>query len=157
MLNLARNDGPMKNNIDKFDILVGKILAKLYNEFPINSTLLSEEFGIKDNIAEFLGDEASQNIKENNELIFFESSIAWLIQNDIINAKNSGYGAYYDAALSFKGLKLLKVVPSSVNNERKSIGESLSELVKAGANEGIKKLVNIMIAYASAKAKEFLG
>ncbi len=29
----------MRNNIDKFDILVGKILAELYGEFPIKCEL----------------------------------------------------------------------------------------------------------------------
>ena len=50
-----------------------------------------------------------------------------------------------------KGLKLLKSTPKSVDSDRKSIGESLKELSKAGANESLKIAVNTLFSYGLSK------
>ncbi|MBE3607041.1 hypothetical protein CCAL13119_08905 [Campylobacter sp. RM13119] len=136
----------MRNNIDKFDILVGKILAKLYEEFPIKCELVPENFGIKDTMAEFL-DTPDGVMGDTKELEFLDATITWLMENEIITAKKAGFGAYYDARLTMKGLKLLKSTPKSIDSERKSIGESLKELSKAGANESLKIAVNALFSY----------
>ncbi|MBR8466346.1 hypothetical protein KDE13_08370 [Campylobacter sp. faydin G-140] len=136
----------MKNNIDKFDILVGKILAKLYEEFPIKCELMPEDFGIKDTMAEFL-ETPEGAMGDMRELEFLEATVTWLMENEIITAKKSGFGAYYDTRLTMKGLKLLKSTPKSVDSERKSIGESLKELSCAGANESLKIAVNALFSY----------
>lgn len=140
----------MKNNIDKFDILVGKILADLYGEFPIKCELEPERFGIKNTMREFL--ETIDGVMDDaKELTFFEATVSWLLENEIMTAKNSGFGSYYDARLTMKGLKLLKSTPKSVDSDRKSIGESLKELSKAGANESLKMAVNALFSYGLSK------
>ena len=134
------------NNIDKFDILVGKILAELYGEFPIKCELEPERFGIKNTMREFL--ETIDGVMDDaKELTFFEATVSWLLENEIMTAKSSGFGSYYDARLTMKGLKLLKSTPKSVDSDRKSIGESLKELSKAGANESLKIAVNTLFSY----------
>ena len=138
------------NNIDKFDILVGKILAELYGEFPIKCELEPERFGIKNTMREFL--ETIDGVMDDaKELTFFEATVSWLLENEIMTAKNSGFGSYYDARLTMKGLKLLKSTPKSVDSDRKSIGESLKELSKAGANESLKMAVNALFSYGLSK------
>jgi len=140
----------MKNNIDKFDILVGKILADLYGEFPIKCELEPERFGIKNAMREFL--ETIDGVMDDaKELTFFEATVSWLQENEIMTAKSSGFGSYYDARLTMKGLKLLKSTPKSVDSDRKSIGESLKELSKAGANESLKTAVNALFSYGLSK------
>ena len=140
----------MKNNIDKFDILVGKILADLYGEFPIKCELEPERFGIKNTMREFL--ETIDGVMDDaKELTFFEATVSWLLENEIMTAKGSGFGSYYDARLTMKGLKLLKSTPKSVDSDRKSIGESLKELSKAGANESLKTAVNALFSYGLSK------
>jgi hypothetical protein len=140
----------MKNNIDKFDILVGKILAELYGEFPIKCELEPERFGIKNAMREFL--ETIDGVMDDaKELTFFEATVSWLLENEIMTAKSSGFGSYYDARLTMKGLKLLKSTPKSVDSDRKSIGESLKELSKAGANESLKIAVNTLFSYGLSK------
>lgn len=140
----------MKNNIDKFDILVGKILAELYGEFPIKCELEPERFGIKNAMREFL--ETIDGVMDDaKELTFFEATVSWLQENEIMTAKSSGFGSYYDARLTMKGLKLLKSTPKSVDSDRKSIGESLKELSKAGANESLKTAVNALFSYGLSK------
>lgn len=140
----------MKNNIDKFDILVGKILAELYGEFPIKCELEPERFGIKNTMREFL--ETIDGVMDDaKELTFFEATVSWLLENEIMTAKSSGFGSYYDARLTMKGLKLLKSTPKSVDSDRKSIGESLKELSKAGANESLKIAVNTLFSYGLSK------
>ena len=140
----------MKNNIDKFDILVGKILAELYGEFPIKCELEPERFGIKNAMREFL--ETIDGVMDDaKELTFFEATVSWLLENEIMTAKSSGFGSYYDARLTMKGLKLLKSTPKSIDSDRKSIGESLKELSKAGANESLKIAVNTLFSYGLSK------
>ena len=140
----------MRNNIDKFDILVGKILADLYWEFPIKCELEPERFGIKNTMREFL--EMIDGVMDDaKELTFFEATVSWLLENEIMTAKSSGFGSYYDARLTMKGLKLLKSTPKSVDSDRKSIGESLKELSKAGANESLKIAVNALFSYGLSK------
>jgi hypothetical protein len=140
----------MRNNIDKFDILVGKILAELYGEFPIKCELEPERFGIKNTMREFL--ETIDGVMDDaKELTFFEATVSWLLENEIMTAKSSGFGSYYDARLTMKGLKLLKSTPKSVDSDRKSIGESLKELSKAGANESLKIAVNTLFSYGLSK------
>lgn len=140
----------MKNNIDKFDILVGKILAELYGEFPIKCELEPERFGIKNTMREFL--ETIDGVMDDaKELTFFEATVSWLQENEIMTAKSSGFGSYYDARLTMKGLKLLKSTPKSIDSDRKSIGESLKELSKAGANESLKTAVNALFSYGLSK------
>lgn len=140
----------MKNNIDKFDILVGKILAELYGEFPIKCELEPERFGIKNAMREFL--ETIDGVMDDaKELTFFEATVSWLLENEIMTAKSSGFGSYYDARLTMKGLKLLKSTPKSIDSDRKSIGESLKELSKAGANESLKMVVNALFSYGLSK------
>lgn len=130
----------MKNNIDKFDILVGRILGSLYSEFPIKTTLMPEKFGIKDSAADMLG-EMDIKSSETDELIFFEASVGWLIENELIIAKSAGYGSYYDVRLTLKGLKLLKVVPESMRDDKKTLGDKLKELSKTGREELLKESV----------------
>ena len=78
----------MKNNIDKFDILVGKILAELYGEFPIKCELEPERFGIKNTMREFL--ETIDGVMDDaKELTFFEATVSWLLENEIMTAKSS--------------------------------------------------------------------
>jgi hypothetical protein len=140
----------MRNNIDKFDILVGKILAELYGEFPIKCELEPERFGIKNTMREFL--ETIDGVMDDaKELTFFEATVSWLLENEIMTAKSSGFGSYYDARLTMKGLKLLKSTPKSIDSDRKSIGESLKELSKAGANESLKMAVNALFSYGLSK------
>ncbi|AQW85466.1 hypothetical protein CPIN18020_0219 [Campylobacter pinnipediorum subsp. caledonicus] len=101
-----------ENNIEKFDILTAKILAKLYANFPVPVTLISSEFGIKDEVEEFLSSETVTFINDkNDENIFFSSTIKWLLKNEIIDAKQNGSSSFYDVCLTFKGLKLLKKAP----------------------------------------------
>lgn len=140
----------MRNNIDKFDILVGKILAELYGEFPIKCELEPERFDIKNTMKEFL-ETIDGVMGDAKELTFFEATVSWLLENEIITAKSSGFGSYYDARLTMKGLKLLKSTPKSVDSDRKSIGESLKELSKAGANESLKIAVNTLFSYGLSK------
>ena len=140
----------MRNNIDKFDILVGKILAELYGEFPIKCELEPERFGIKNTMREFL--ETIDGVMDDaKELTFFEATVSWLLENEIMTAKSSGFGSYNDARLTMKGLKLLKSTPKSIDSDRKSIGESLKELSKAGANESLKMAVNALFSYGLSK------
>ena len=140
----------MKNNLYKFDILVCNILDERYVELTITCDLEPESFCIKNAMREFL--ETIDGVMDDaKELTFFEATVSWLLENEIMTAKSSGFGSYYDARLTMNGLKLLKSTPKSVDSDRKSIGESLKELSKAGANESLKIAVNTLFSYGLSK------
>ncbi|PSM52776.1 hypothetical protein CBLAS_0904 [Campylobacter blaseri] len=137
-----------ENNIEKFDILTGRVLAKLYANFPVPVMLNSDEFGIKDEVEAFLSSEtATSNKEKNDEAIFFSSTIKWLLKNELIDAKQNGSANFYDVCLTFKGLRLLKKVPKSIDEQGKNIGEYLKSGVKSANNELLKLVVNSLYSY----------
>lgn len=128
------------SNIDKFDILVGKVLAKLYAQFPVKSNIYINDFGYKINLEI---DEMS-GLKSSDDEIFFNATIEWLIENGIIQANRTSSGLFINAILTFKGLKLLKSVPKSVDD--KTLGDYLKIYAQNSTNEGIKSVVNKIIS-----------
>ena len=51
------------NNIDKFDILVGKILAKLYSEFSRKTIIKATDFGVKNPVEDYLSNLDAKNYR----------------------------------------------------------------------------------------------
>lgn len=124
------------SNIDKFDILSGRVLARLYSEFPKPCTLEATDFGYKDSVYEFLSDPNATTIKENSDIVFFTSAINFLVANKIIDAAPSGV-SFNDARLTLKGLSLLKKTPKSLSNGS-NLGSWLTKAIKTGGDELIK-------------------
>lgn len=138
------------DNISKFDILTGKILAKLYEQFPLKAVLSCDDFGIKNPIRDYL-ENITQDLKaDTTELKFFNACVDWLIQNDFILARQNSSGDYYDVILTHKGLKTLKFKPKSLNEySRQSIGEHLLNAVNIAKDESIKSVVNGLLNVAN--------
>jgi len=129
------------SNIDDFNISAGKILAKLYETFPVPMNILPEHFveGGRDacyKFDEFLGAES-----HNSTAINFLCVAAWLIQEQYVAATdpNRHMGYFKDAVLTQKGLLVLDTIPKSLEYTA-PIGERLVKSVKTGAGEAVKSI-----------------
>lgn len=115
-------------NIEKFDLYAGKILATLYEEFPVRKNLhyLSD-----------FGDDVDGRI--------FASTLEWLIDSDFIECRNQTLDddLIIGARLTLKGLELLKQKPKTL---QKSFGESLKEYAKKGIDAGITATANDILS-----------
>jgi len=119
----------MTNNIDIFNKFCGDLLARLYETFPVEKDLKITDFEYLDN--EELSD------------IFF-SSIKFLKREGFINFSMAFYGGYTSVCLTAKALALLNSVPKSLETNE-TLGSQLSNVVKEGKSEVIKKVVSEII------------
>nr|VFJ42975.1 MAG: hypothetical protein BECKFM1743A_GA0114220_1000332 [Candidatus Kentron sp. FM]VFJ43705.1 MAG: hypothetical protein BECKFM1743C_GA0114222_1000332 [Candidatus Kentron sp. FM]VFK05692.1 MAG: hypothetical protein BECKFM1743B_GA0114221_1000332 [Candidatus Kentron sp. FM] len=113
------------NNISRFNECTGKILAKLYEEFPIKTDLEYKEWLKED-----------ENLNDKNTQEFCRATIEWLEESGYIIV----YGKYYyDMAnkviLTQKGLEALRAIPESLEEgqKRRNIGEALVAAMKEKA------------------------
>ena len=125
-------------NIEKFDLYAGKILATLYEEFPVRKNL------------RYLSDFGEVDAK------IFASTLEWLIDSDFIECKNQTLDDYLiiGARLTLKGLELLKQKPKTL---QKSFGESLKEYAKKGIDAGITTTVNDILSSSFAFVSKLMG
>lgn len=101
-------------NPEKFDYYCGVLFARLYDSFPVPvSALEIDEFAVEE------GD---------SDLILH--SLNWLEENGLILAKAKIHDLSTSITPTYKGLALLKMLPSSLD-KKQSFGEALSEAVKS--------------------------
>ncbi|MEE3507749.1 MULTISPECIES: hypothetical protein [unclassified Pseudomonas] len=126
------------SNIDRFDQLAGKVLAGLYESFPMTLSLTTEQFSSVIAIDSIETPEGEQQIFESEE--FFCASITWLSKSGYITFGQQGSHPckFYECTLTAKGLEVLKAVPDSLSG--KSIGSQLQEAAKAGLMGTVKSL-----------------
>ena len=135
------------NNIDKFDILVGKILAKLYSEFPRKTIIKATDFGVKNPVEGYLSNLDAKTIEQNSvkDLHFFDDTLKFLIDENMIVAKQNTIGIFYDTRLTSKGLKILKKIQNSINKSASSVGEWLKSSAKILNDEALKKVASVAL------------
>ena len=76
------------SNIDRFDQLAGKVLAGLYESFPMTLSLTTEQFSSVIAIDSIETPEGEQQIFESEE--FFCASITWLSKSGYITFGQQG-------------------------------------------------------------------
>lgn len=118
-----------------FNEITGKTLAFLYENFPLEKTILVKN----------LIDDASIDVTLENgvtvpskecEIAF--ATIKWLIEAGYISAKGHPYASFSDAVLTAKGLELLKLMPDSLTE---SFGDTLLAASKGAVTEGTKDVI----------------
>jgi len=131
------------NNIALFDLYVGKILAKLYNTFPLK---------VEIDVCEMTGlsiDEESMNIPK--ECQIFNDTMEWLHESGYLYYQQSYPYAFSRVVLSAKGLEVLKSTPQSLQ-QKDGIGETLRDAVAHGKNELIRLSVNTILSHGTTLA-----
>ncbi len=129
--------------MDKFNVLVGHLFGRLYDEFPVPLRVRPEQF-LNETI-EIDDFEGSFNFME-----YFESTVKWLETAEYIwvtqDLSNDG-GTEFDVVLSEKGLETLRRVPKSLEGTA-SIGDRLSSFGRSKASDAVSTLVSLAITSA---------
>ncbi|WP_404366786.1 hypothetical protein [Marinobacter sp.] len=127
----------------KFNLLVGLLFGRLYEEFPVSLRVTPEQF--LDEIVDKEDYEGSFNFME-----YFESTVKWLETAGYIwvaqDLSDDG-GPEFDVVLSEKGLETLRRVPKSLEGTA-SIGERLSIFGRSKASDAVGTLVSLAITSA---------
>ncbi|WP_281952008.1 hypothetical protein [Nitrosophilus kaiyonis] len=138
-------------NIELFDIYVGYIFNKLYDDFPV-----CKDFDTTKCVKEING--ATANIDTKRKEYVFSETLFWLKENGIIEIEKPhqrtitiGTGLepfpYFTCVrLTAKGLAILKKVPDSIS-DKKTIGEEITEAVKNGFKERVTDMVKLALEY----------
>ena len=130
-------------NIELFDLYTGKILAKLYENFPLK---------IEVDVCDMLKLEIDQqNMTVPKECEIFNDTMEWLKESGFIYYEEKGMYSFHRVVLSAVGLETLKATPSSIK-ERDGIGEKIRDAVIRGKNEAIRTGVRLALSHALTKS-----
>jgi hypothetical protein len=141
------------SNIEQFDVITGRVLSALYENFPVPRYLLVQEFvGEVFEFDDLLGVELI-----NDEGAFFLASVKWLANAGYMEfSEEIHLNGFADVVLTAKGLETLKAVPASLQTGP-SLGEKLVDATKGGAKEVVRGLVGEVLSLGSRIASTHLG
>ncbi|MGQ8916041.1 hypothetical protein HBN84_04870 [Pseudomonas lundensis] len=125
------------SNIEIFNDLTGRILGKLYLDFPMPSFLAADHFV---EAATAWNEKCQMDLPSKDAEIFIATA-QWLIRAGYIHGQVIPYTHVSDAVLTAKGLEVLNAIPKSLVSGP-SLGEQLAEAAKEGGKETVKGLVN---------------
>lgn len=142
------------SNIQRFDEITGKVLAALFEAFPVPTYLLAARFVEQPTrICAHMGEVPSE------EAEFFIACVEWLAEAGYIKLRGTNHGCASDVVLTAKGLETLKAVPKSLHDNT-SIGEQLIEATKDGVLDQVRDLTNSFLkrgfALAATTTAEYL-
>jgi hypothetical protein len=125
----------MPTNIETFDSAVAAILAHLYGTFPRLETL---------NAFELAGSSDAETCA------IYAGTVVFLEREGFLRyfVRSGGNGQFFSAALTAKGLELLRATPESLRSKA-PIGEQLRDAVKGGAKELAKELGKLVLRAAT--------
>ncbi|MBN6729446.1 hypothetical protein [Burkholderia multivorans] len=127
----------MSSNIEKFDLLVAKLLVQLYERFPLETGISSATYGI-DAGSMFRGD-GTVDSDVAAELDFFCSTVRWLGRAGYIEYSGElDSGTFGDVVLTPKALEILKATPASLQAPQ-ALGDYLVDSVRSGTTEAVKQ------------------
>lgn len=134
----------MSQNMELFDEYAAKILAELYETFPVKKTLHAGEFCGHKDINDF-GQPVDENGNPSKAFDIAFSTIEWLIETGYIRSDDRWqYGARH-AVLTPMGLAVLKASPESLA-VKETTGDKLVRLLRAGSADAAKDIVRSAIA-----------
>ena len=140
------------SNIEKFDDLAGRILAELYESFPVATVISTEDFM---DSGRHWDDVLEMEVLDDGGT-FFISTATWLINAGYISGSAFQNLFIEKAVLTAKGLEVLKALPESLNSGP-SIGEQLSDAAKAGSTEVMRGLLSQALSIGARLVSPFVG
>lgn len=135
-------------NIERFDVLVGAIFAKLYQEFPIAVDLMMEDFE-----SQMAVNQPERDINDHynrRDVLFFLSTVIWLSNHDYLDSGSQAGDGVMGCVLTARTLELLKAMPSNLEAKKPSLGEQLVSATKEGMTVKTKELVSEFLSKAVA-------
>ncbi|MBJ9716426.1 hypothetical protein [Burkholderia gladioli] len=138
-------------NIQKFDDLVARIFARLYQAFPVKINLTLADFGFDNSTVTPTSGFITIAYKDAENAKFFFDTVDWLNAAGYINMMADPHTPGRYAVLSSKGLEVLKATPASLTPD-KSLGEYLAVNIKNGTSDAIRKGVSLALSMGTALA-----
>ena len=131
-------------NIVLFDEYTARILAELYEAFPVKTRLDARRLTGHSEYDEY-GRVLNERGEPSRQYEIASATIEWLWESGYIRGPGFEQGGMSRAVLSPMGLAVLKAVPDSIKVQE-TTGERLARLVKEGAHEGAGELARSAIA-----------
>ena len=132
-------------NIDRFDEYAAVVLARLYEQFPIKTTLDVRRITGHAGVNEF-GAICAPDGRESREAEIAWATIEWLADTGYLRASGSNPPAVFaGCVLTAEGLRLLKAVPDSVRAAETG-GERIVRLIGEGALDLAKDIVRGLLS-----------
>lgn len=126
-------------NIERFNVLVGVVFAKLYESFPVPVELSVQDF------VEQLVDDSEQS--DESEYVrggygkFFTSTIVWLGDHGyLIRGSTIGVSTVRGCVLTANALEILNAMPDNLQVKGPSLGDQLISATKDSVKEKVKDL-----------------
>lgn len=140
------------SNIERFDVLVGRVFAELYQFFPVAVHLEAWEYRDM-----FTGVPMQDGWVAMEDGVFFQSTVLWLGSAGYIEHGISiNNGDVQNCVLTAKGLEVLKALPASLQSGP-SLGEQLVDASKGGAKEVIRGVANEALSLGARILSTHLG
>lgn len=132
-------------NIELFDEYTGKMLAELYQKFPMPVYLDIRDVSGFLEVNEY-GTVLDGNGNPSKEADIALATLEWLIESGYIKTRDtrSNYG-FGRCVLTAKGLEVLKASPDSLK-EKKYLGDMLVTAVKSGTTDSVKEMTKLIIS-----------
>ncbi|OLF53803.1 hypothetical protein [Pseudomonas chlororaphis] len=144
-------------NIERFNILVGAIFAKLYESFPVPLALDSSGFVNELIIGERAPGE--ENMLRREDGVFLLATITWLGNHGYIRHGILHPNGGLECVLTAQTLSVLSAVPESLEVKGPSMGEQLVTSAKEGMTSKVKELasdfLNKAVTYGAKAAIDF--
>ncbi|KAE9641953.1 hypothetical protein [Pseudomonas sp. PB106] len=134
-------------NIERFNVLVGAIFAKLYQEFPVAIELHPEDF--QEQLAVNRPEPDVDDYDNRRDGKFFVSTVLWLSNHDYLDCgSHVSTGAVMDCVMTARTLELLKAMPSNLESKDPSLGDQLISATKDGMTGKVKELASEFLTKA---------
>lgn len=129
-------------NIQRFNLVVGVILGRLYASFPVPTTLSMGQVAVDVGLCTNPEDPPHQAVE------ILVAVVSWLREEGFIRSGNPTMWpvSYHAVVLTHKGLGLLSV-PESVQSKL-SLGEGLADAAKGGFNDGTRQGIAELVKLA---------
>ena len=121
----------MKGNIALFDEYAAKILATLYESFPVPVFLNAMDIAEDKEIDEF-GVPLNANGQRSKHFDVALSTIEWLSQTGFIYTNDRAQYGYDRCVLTANGLEILQSAPESIQGKT-PLGEKIITAIRTGA------------------------
>jgi hypothetical protein len=147
------------DSIDRFNAVVGKIFAELYETFPVPMDL-SVEMLFDELVPGKPGTDSYKDYADSRGE-FFSATVGWLVHAgylySTVRNQHLDDESFMQACLTAKAVECLKGLPPSLGG--KTLGKGLSEAIKNSASDSLRSLASEALTkgttYAYSAASSF--
>jgi len=134
----------MSHNMELFDEYAAKILAGLYETFPVKKPLNAGDLCGHTDVNDF-GTPIDAHGNPSKAFDVAKATIEWLIETGYIRSDGMWQYGAKESVLTPMGLAVLKAAPESLSM-KETTGDKLVRLLRAGSADAAKDIVRSAIA-----------